>query len=174
MRDERWQMHYLVTARSGRWSGQTREISMKLGWQPRKWLDKKRKLGFRGYPVGTIAFYGPDAQRASKVAVAVIVAPDDRSFRPHKHAYDVLKADGALPEASTIKSPAVGASTRYPAAYQPRDQQKGSDARPDYRAPDRFDVIGHRRTHRRWRLDCSISLLDDVCFLEQDGRCHPL
>jgi hypothetical protein len=49
---------------------------MKLGWQPRKWLDKKSKLGFRGYPVGTIAFYGPDDQRASKVAVAVIVAPD--------------------------------------------------------------------------------------------------
>ena len=48
---------------------------MKLGWQPRKWLDKKRQ-GFRGYPVGTIAFYGPDDQRASKVAVAVIVAPD--------------------------------------------------------------------------------------------------
>ena len=49
---------------------------MKLGWQPKKWLDKKSKLGFRGYPVGTIAFYGPDDQRASKVAVAVIVAPD--------------------------------------------------------------------------------------------------
>ena len=49
---------------------------MKLGWQPRKWLDKKSKLGFRGYPVGTIAFYGPDDQHASKVAVAVIVAPD--------------------------------------------------------------------------------------------------
>jgi hypothetical protein len=39
---------------------------MKLGWQPKKWLDKKSKLGFRGYPVGTIAFYGPDDQRASK------------------------------------------------------------------------------------------------------------
>jgi len=49
---------------------------MKLGWQPRKWLDKKRKLGFRGYPVGTIAFYGPNDQQASKVAVAVIVAED--------------------------------------------------------------------------------------------------
>jgi hypothetical protein len=49
---------------------------MKLGWRPRKWLDKKSKQGFRGYPVGTIAFYRPDAQRASKVAVAVIVAPD--------------------------------------------------------------------------------------------------
>jgi hypothetical protein len=49
---------------------------MKLGWRPRKWLDKKSKPGFRGYPVGTVAFYGPDARRASKVAVAVIVAPD--------------------------------------------------------------------------------------------------
>jgi hypothetical protein len=48
---------------------------MKPGWQPRKWLEKKSKLGFRGYPVGTIAFYGPGPQRASKVAVAVIVAP---------------------------------------------------------------------------------------------------
>jgi hypothetical protein len=51
-------------------------LTMKLGWQPRKWLDKKSKQGFRGYPVGTIAFYGPDAERASKAAVAVIVAPD--------------------------------------------------------------------------------------------------
>jgi hypothetical protein len=49
---------------------------MKLGWQPRKWLDKKSKLGFRGYPVGTIALYGPDDQCASKVAVAVIVTEE--------------------------------------------------------------------------------------------------
>jgi hypothetical protein len=76
MRDERRQMHYPAAARSGRRSVLTREISMKLGWKPRKWLDKKSKLGFRGYPVGTIAFYGPDDQRASKVAVAVIAAPD--------------------------------------------------------------------------------------------------
>jgi len=52
---------------------------MKLGRQPQKWLEKKSKLGFRGYPVGTIAFYGPDALRASKVAVAVIVAPDSEA-----------------------------------------------------------------------------------------------
>jgi hypothetical protein len=29
---------------------------MKIGWQPRKWLNKKAKAGFRGFPVGTIAF----------------------------------------------------------------------------------------------------------------------
>ena len=33
---------------------------------------KKAKQGLRGYPVGTVAFYGPDNRRASKVAVSVI------------------------------------------------------------------------------------------------------
>lgn len=33
---------------------------------------KRVKRGFAGYPVGTVAYYGPDNQRASKVAVAVI------------------------------------------------------------------------------------------------------
>ena len=47
---------------------------MKLGWQPRKWLEKKAKRGMRGYPVGTIAFYGPDNRRATKVVVAIIPA----------------------------------------------------------------------------------------------------
>lgn len=45
---------------------------MKPGWQPRKWLEKKAKRGMRGYPVGTIAFYGPDDRRATKVAVSVL------------------------------------------------------------------------------------------------------
>ncbi len=45
---------------------------MKIGPQPEKWLRKKAKQGMRGYPVGTIAFYGPDRNRASKVAVGVI------------------------------------------------------------------------------------------------------
>ena len=49
---------------------------MKIGWQPSRWLKKKAKAGSRGYPVGTIAFYGPDDRRASKVAVGIIAAPD--------------------------------------------------------------------------------------------------
>ena len=47
---------------------------MKLGQQPRKWLEKKAKRGFRGYPIGTIAFYGPDERCATKVAVSVVRA----------------------------------------------------------------------------------------------------
>ena len=35
-------------------------------------LSKRAKKGFRGYPVGTIAFYGPTAQQASKVAVGIV------------------------------------------------------------------------------------------------------
>jgi len=49
---------------------------MKLRRDPTKWLRKKAKSGFRGYPVGTIAFYGPDNQRASKAAVGVVKAPE--------------------------------------------------------------------------------------------------
>jgi hypothetical protein len=45
---------------------------MKIGPQPDKWLRKKAKQGMRGYPVGTIAFYGPDNRRASKVAISII------------------------------------------------------------------------------------------------------
>ena len=35
-------------------------------------LHKKAHRGFRGYPVATVAFYGPDDGRASKVAVAIV------------------------------------------------------------------------------------------------------
>jgi hypothetical protein len=39
---------------------------------PLKPLIKKSKKGFRGYPLATVAFYGPDNVRASKVAVGII------------------------------------------------------------------------------------------------------
>jgi hypothetical protein len=35
-------------------------------------LRQKARRGFRGYPIATIAFYGPNDQRASKVAVAIL------------------------------------------------------------------------------------------------------
>jgi hypothetical protein len=39
-------------------------------------LEKQSRRGFRGYPVATIAFYGADAERATKVAVGIIPAED--------------------------------------------------------------------------------------------------
>jgi hypothetical protein len=42
---------------------------MKIKLQNR--ILKQAKKGFRGYPVATVAYYGPDDQRASKVAVGI-------------------------------------------------------------------------------------------------------
>jgi len=41
-----------------------------------KSLRKKAKRGFRGYPVATVAYYGPDDKRASKVAVGILEEED--------------------------------------------------------------------------------------------------
>lgn len=35
-------------------------------------LMKKSRKGFRGYPVATVAFYGPDDKNATKVAVGIV------------------------------------------------------------------------------------------------------
>ncbi len=48
---------------------------MKVGLQPRRWLEKAAR-GVRGYPVGMIAFYGPDDRRATEAAVGIVPAPD--------------------------------------------------------------------------------------------------
>jgi hypothetical protein len=49
---------------------------MSLAERHTKALRKKARHGFRGYPVATVAYYGPDARRASKVAVAIIPEED--------------------------------------------------------------------------------------------------
>jgi hypothetical protein len=48
---------------------------MKIKREPTR-LEKKAKRGHRGYPVATVAFYGPDASRASKVSVGIVPAED--------------------------------------------------------------------------------------------------
>jgi len=47
------------------------EGTVKIKRTPTK-LEKRAKRGHRGYPVATVAFYGRDASRASKVAVGII------------------------------------------------------------------------------------------------------
>jgi hypothetical protein len=37
-----------------------------------KRLRKKAKRGMRGWPLATVAFYGPDASRASKVVAGIV------------------------------------------------------------------------------------------------------
>ncbi|MFC5473533.1 hypothetical protein [Paraherbaspirillum soli] len=47
-------------------------MTLKDRWYRDK-LKKKAKKGFQGYPLATVAFYGPDDKRATKVSVAIIV-----------------------------------------------------------------------------------------------------
>jgi hypothetical protein len=47
------------------------DVAMKIKREPTR-LEKKARRGQRGYPVATVAFYGPDASRASKVVVGII------------------------------------------------------------------------------------------------------
>jgi hypothetical protein len=54
---------------------------MKIKRSPTK-LEKKAKKGHRGYPVATVAFYGADASRASKVAVGIIPFEDAEPTDP--------------------------------------------------------------------------------------------
>jgi hypothetical protein len=53
-------------------------MSFKAQWYRDK-LAKKRQKGFRGYPVATVAFYGPDDKRASKVSVGIIANEGDEA-----------------------------------------------------------------------------------------------
>jgi len=41
-----------------------------------KALRKKADRGFAGYPVATVAYYGPDDKVATKVAVGIISGED--------------------------------------------------------------------------------------------------
>lgn len=42
----------------------------------KKALTKKARKGFRGYPVATIAFYGPTDKKATKIVVGIVVHED--------------------------------------------------------------------------------------------------
>jgi hypothetical protein len=48
---------------------------MKIRVKTKSVLRKRAKRGMRGYPVATVAFYGPTGDRASKVAVGIIEEP---------------------------------------------------------------------------------------------------
>ncbi len=49
-------------------------------------LSKKAKRGFRGYPAATVAFYGPNAEFASKIAVGIVQEEDGEPDMHRWHA----------------------------------------------------------------------------------------
>ena len=47
---------------------------MARNWKPSSpWLRRKAKQGFKGYPVATIAFYGPTETLATKIVVSIVL-----------------------------------------------------------------------------------------------------
>jgi hypothetical protein len=70
----------------------------------RKRLGKGAKKGFRGYPVGTVAFYGPDDKTATKLVVSIVPAegaePDPiRKWHSDEAGQDVRNDAAAVGEA---------------------------------------------------------------------------
>ena len=51
--------------------------SMKQRRQFAKAVRRKARKGFRGYPVGTVALYGPDDRHATKLTVGIIADDSD-------------------------------------------------------------------------------------------------
>ena len=55
----------------------TRRKSLGKGkLQAGSWLDRTPSGGFHGYPVATVAFYGPTDKLATKVAVSIILTEE--------------------------------------------------------------------------------------------------
>ena len=46
--------------------------------KPITWLRKFAKRGNQGYPVATLAFYGPDDKKASKAVLGIILSKDSK------------------------------------------------------------------------------------------------
>jgi hypothetical protein len=60
--------------------------------KPITWLRKLAKRGERGYPIATLAFYGPDDKKASKAVLGIIVSPG-AEVHLHKGFREVPQAD---------------------------------------------------------------------------------
>lgn len=78
---------------------------MKVRRETGKWLRKKAKAGVRAFPVGTVAFYGPDNQRATKIAAAVILSEGEEAAHLRRwisEAGDMRRNGEALEEVSAF------------------------------------------------------------------------
>jgi hypothetical protein len=76
-------------------------------------LEKHSRRGFRGYPLATVAFYGPDDQTATKVAVGIVPGegaeanPLQRWFPEHKDARadpEIARQTGEFIAAHAVES----------------------------------------------------------------------
>ena len=61
---------------------------MRIKRQPTR-LEKRAKRGHHGYPLATVAYYGPDASRASKVAVGIVPSEDAKVTELERWSSDI-------------------------------------------------------------------------------------
>ena len=77
------------------------------------WLGNKFRAGFRGYPIATVAFYGPNDRLATKVAVSVILTENNEP--------DFLKGWFSDEDLDVRFDPAIGDQVlTFPKTHSPR------------------------------------------------------
>ena len=100
--------------------------------QARKRLGKRAKKGFRGFPLATIAFYGPDDRRATKLAVGIILEGDQEPAELRRWftggAYirddpDTAEEVLAFPDRFGVRSVTMVPRHRLPARFCQRSRQ---------------------------------------------------
>src|SRR4051812_15296303 len=116
----------------------------------RKRLGKRAKRGFRGWPVATVALYGPDDRTATKLTVAIVPAED-------AEATDLRRW---LSKDQTGHSRGRPGHGRSVGVHHRGRSQIGRHDRPDYRLPTRrrhrlrgYDVSGLPVLGRTGSLD---------------------
>jgi len=61
-----------------------------------KRLSKKARKGLRGWPMATIAFYGPNLSQATKVAVGIVPSREILEFIEQHQVRSVAMTDGII------------------------------------------------------------------------------
>jgi hypothetical protein len=61
-------------------------------------LRQKAKRGFRGYPLATVALYGPDNKRASKIALGIVANEGAEPIMHRFFSEDDIRYDDAIQE----------------------------------------------------------------------------
>ena len=76
------------------------------GKRKREWLSKKKRQGFRGYPIATLSLYGPDDKIATKLAIGVVSSENDEATiieRLHSsHEQEDIRSDETLEKVAAI------------------------------------------------------------------------
>jgi hypothetical protein len=91
----------------------------------RKRLSKRAKKGFRGWPVATVALYGPDDTTATKLTVGIVPAEDA----------EVTDLRRWFSEQQTEIRDDIRVTQEVPGIHHRGRSQVSCHDRPDYRLP---------------------------------------